>query len=385
MSKSKIRVGFLTALDPKDKRSWSGIYFRMWQALQEEFETVKILGPVQLSTGQQVSLHIRFFFSKVMHRLRFGKKYNVAHNHTLSKKHGAYFSTMLQKETLDVIFAPTGSVEIAYLQTPIPICYYSDATFDLVCNYYEAFQNLSPLSIRESNEIELLAIQKSKTHVFSSRWAIESAKQTYGAKNTHLVKMGANLDREPEIQSNSKNNSNTFSILFVGVDWKRKGGAIVLDSLDILQKRGFSFQLTVVGCDPEVSRPYLEVIPFLDKNKREDAQKFENLLHTADIFFMPSRADCTPIAFCEANAYGLPVISTKTGGIEDVIENQVNGILVDYDVEPIAYADLLENLIKNPDQVKKMSQQARQKYEEELNWKNWAKQLKKLLIHTANH
>ncbi|UJP66000.1 glycosyltransferase family 4 protein [Mongoliitalea daihaiensis] len=385
MSKSQLKVGFLTALDPLDKRSWSGIYFRMLQTLQEKFQTVIVLGPVKLSFHQRKLLDLRFFFSKVKHRLFYGKKYNVAHNHTLSKMHGAYFSDILQQYELDVIFAPTGSVEIAHLQTSVPICYFSDATFELVCQYYDAFKNLSSKSIQESNEIEAMAIQQSTTQVFSSQWAINSAIQVYQAKNTYLVKMGANLDRSSSYQVKERNSSKIFSLLFIGVDWKRKGGPIVLESLDILEQRGFSFQLTIIGCIPDVQRSYMHVIPFLDKNNAADAERLEMHLKEADVLFMPTRADCTPIAFGEANAYGVPVISTHTGGVSDMIENHVNGILLDYHAPHVAYADVLESLIENPEHLEKLSKQARKKYEEELNWNTWAERLKEILIHTANH
>ncbi|GHB40283.1 glycosyltransferase family 4 protein [Mongoliitalea lutea] len=385
MSKSKIRVGFLTALDPNNKRSWSGIYFRMFQALQEEFNTVIAIGPVKLGFGQKLYLKFRYFFLKVFHRLRYGKKYNLAHNQFLSKVHGDYFTKKLQNLKIDVVFAPTGSVEIAYLQTLVPICYFSDATFDLICHYYDAFKNLSQKSIEESNEIERIAIQKSKTQVFSSQWAIGSAIEKYQAKDTYLVKMGANIDHKPILQSKEKNNSDQFSLLFIGIDWTRKGGPIVIESLDILEKRGIEFQLTVIGCTPDVKRSYMKVISYLNKNKIEDAQVLERHLSKADVLFMPTRADCTPVAFCEANAYGVPVISTFTGGVADVIENKVNGILLEYDASAVAYADELERLIKNPEELKKLSTFSRKKYEEELNWTTWAKQMKRILIHTINH
>ena len=44
--------------------------------------------------------------------------------------------------------------------------------------------------------------------------------------------------------------------------------------------------------------------------------------------FMPTRADCTPISFCEAASYGLPVISTDTGGVAAVVEPGETGILL---------------------------------------------------------
>lgn len=385
MNKSTLRVGFLTALDPADKKSWSGIYNRMLEALQAEFTEVVPLGPIKLRLWEKPFLQLYFFCSKVVHRLRYGKKFNVAHTHTLSKIHGAYFSRLLQNQSVDVIFAPASSVEIAHLQTTIPICYYSDATFELICDYYEVFKNLSEGSIKESHEIEQLAIKQSKSQVFSSQWAINSAKKKYHASQTYLVKMGANIDNSQFLKQPIKKSSQVFRIVFIGVDWVRKGGPLVIETLDILAAKDLQFRLIICGCKPEVKRNYLEIIPFLDKNNPEDAKQLEQLLRDSTILFMPTRADCTPIAFCEANAYGLPVISTDTGGVRDVIDHGVNGLLLPYEAGATEYAQLLESLMRDDKYLENLSTLSRKKFEDELNWHTWAKNMKNILIHTAKN
>lgn len=382
MSKSKIRVGFLTALNPKDKRSWSGTTYRMCSALEEEFETVVCYGPLTLNPLQEGLLKLSFFLQKSLHRLVYGKKFNVAHNHTISKIYGRLFTKKVAKSPVDVIFAPSASVEIAYLQTDIPIYYLSDATFDLICNYYDAFKELSSKSIEESNEIEQLAIQRSKAQIFSSQWAINSAISRYNASKTFLVKLGANLDKTPDLTKKVTSDKTSFTLLFIGVDWLRKGGPLVLETLDILVNQGHEIKLIVCGCEPNESRNYMQVIPFLDKNKPSDLEKIEKLYFTSDILFMPTKADCTPIAFCEANAFGLPVISSQTGGVDAVIENDVNGLLLPPSAKASEYAALIESLIHHPIYLKELSISSRKKFEDELNWKVWGKKMKDIITST---
>ena len=93
---------------------------------------------------------------------------------------------------------------------------------------------------------------------------------------------------------------------------------------------------------------------------------------------MPTRADCTPISFCEASSYGLPVISTDTGGVSAVIESGKTGILLPADADAAKYADEIEVLLRDPEKVNAFSRNARQKYLEELNWKVWGEEMKKL-------
>lgn len=382
MTKSDLKIGFLTIPDPKDKTTWSGTYFRMYQALKQEFSEVKCLGPVQHRFLEKKIMEAKLFAAKVFHRVFYGKKFNVAHNHTISKYYGQYFSKILKKESnkVDVLFAPVASVELAYLDTNIPVCYYSDATFSLISNYYDAFKDISDRSISISNEIEQKAINNSQVQVFSSQWAYDSSKKDYGSVNTYVVKMGPNLDEVPDPQLLTKSLKNGVNILFVGVDWKRKGGEIVLNTLDILYEKGYKINLTVCGCVPPESRAYMRVIPFLNKNKKEDAIQLQQLYLDAHLFFMPTRADCTPISFCEANAFGLPVITTDTGGVSSVIEQGINGFMLPHDASNEDYAEVMETLINDDEKFQAISLSSRKKYDDELNWTSWGKQMREILL-----
>ncbi|MFV1982140.1 MAG: glycosyltransferase [Thiohalomonadales bacterium] len=53
------------------------------------------------------------------------------------------------------------------------------------------------------------------------------------------------------------------------------------------------------------------------------------ILAKTDIFIMPSHWEGLPMALLEAMAMSMPVIATRVGGIPDVIENGVNGFLID--------------------------------------------------------
>ncbi|MEG0850178.1 MAG: hypothetical protein RSH24_09955, partial [Flavobacterium sp.] len=60
--KEKKIVGFITASDPNDKRSWSGIHYRMYKALLNEFDEVYVLGPMPKSSALNKTLKI---FNKI--------------------------------------------------------------------------------------------------------------------------------------------------------------------------------------------------------------------------------------------------------------------------------------------------------------------------------
>lgn len=377
-----MRVGIITEADPTDKKSWSGTYYRMSKALEEESLEVIQLGPLRLNKLKHYMMYAQLVTCTILHNVFFMKRYNKKHSHIKSRYNGRFFEKKLQNNKVDVLFAPSSSTQFAHMNTDIPICYYADATFSLINNYYGSYMNLSRRSVKIGNEIEQEAINKSTTQVFSSKWALDAAKTEYGARHTFVVKLGANIDEAPSKELLIKQYDSVIEILFVGVDWNRKGGDIVLETIDILDKKGYNVHLTVCGCKPPKTHPKMDVIPFLDKNKKDDMLRLQNLFIKAHLFFMPTRADCTPIVFCEANAYGLPVISTDTGGVSSVIENGVNGLLLPIYANSTQYSEIIEDLISDKEAFKKISESSRKKYAEELNWKQWGKEMKKILLLT---
>ncbi len=70
-------------------------------------------------------------------------------------------------------------------------------------------------------------------------------------------------------------------------------------------------------------------------------------LHDRDCFILPSSSEGCPNALIEAMAAGLVVISTPVGGIPDIIEENVNGILLK-DISPQSIARAMKNVLQNP-------------------------------------
>jgi glycosyltransferase involved in cell wall biosynthesis len=122
------------------------------------------------------------------------------------------------------------------------------------------------------------------------------------------------------------------NLLFVGTWLDRKGVYYLVDAFGLVARKIPQVRLTVAGCSvaaeqvkeifaPEV-RDRVSVIPFV---KREDIPA----LYTAhDIFVFPSLVEGMPLTLLEAMATGMPVVTTNTCGMADVVENDVNGVLV---------------------------------------------------------
>ena len=68
--------------------------------------------------------------------------------------------------------------------------------------------------------------------------------------------------------------------------------------------------------------------------------------------------DNLPTVIMEAMAAGLPVISTRLGGIPEMVEQDVNGILVN-EHDPEAVCAAMEYLIANPEQARGFGERGR--------------------------
>ena len=197
-------------------------------------------------------------------------------------------------------------------------------------DYYPRFRNLTRGARREADELERAAISRSELLIYPTNWAARSAIEDYGADpaKVHVLAYGANMTTAPTREAAIAPRQNSpCKLIFVGVDWSVKGGAIALDAYRRLRGAGVEAELTIVGCVPPdpIEDPGVSVIPFLDKNDPEQQRRLSELYLGADFLILPTRCECYGIVFCEASAHGLPSITTATGGVPDVVRDGTNG------------------------------------------------------------
>jgi glycosyltransferase involved in cell wall biosynthesis len=174
-----------------------------------------------------------------------------------------------------------------------------------------------------------------------------------------------------------KDLSGKLSIVFVGRDWERKGGELVLSLFDELEAKGFNVHLTVIGSDPEGAhnKPNISVIPYINKSIQEQQQQYFNILKNAHFLILPTKADCTPMVVAEANAFGVPALVSDVGGLPTLVQNDRNGYLHPESATALDYLYTIERIFNNKENYSELSLKSRQVYETVLNWGAWAKQI----------
>lgn len=382
MSQRRLRIGFLSALDPKDKRAWSGTFYYTSQALQQHCGEVIYINPKEAQPTEtkafykklRVFVKKKFAFSPLF---SLGRKYFVCNYRIFTAKRFAQSANVrLHELSLDVIVAAASTSEVAFIETDIPIVLVEDATFAVLHDYYPQYSNLPKSITREMNKLSATAINKASLLIYSSTWAAQSAIEDYGAnrEKVHVVPMGANIDTAPaQERLLSKKNADRCRLLFIGFDWQRKGGDIAFETLLKLEEMGIPSELIVCGCVPPASyrHPHMKIIPFLDKNDPAQNQEFEQLYLSSHFLLLPTRNECFGIVFCEANAFGLPVIATATGGTPETVKDGENGFLLPFAARGDAYASIIADLFHDEQRYSAMVQSSRAAFENRLNWDAW--------------
>jgi glycosyltransferase involved in cell wall biosynthesis len=366
------KIAYITETSIDDKHAWSGTAHYVYKALQKYGHTVIALGPKQPKfTG---------FICKIINQLSlkiFNKRFDYRHSKIYSKAFGRLFTNELKNIDYDIIVVCGGTEYGAYLKTIKPIYYILDRTIEGALNYHTILTNLLAFSQKQSIETDKKAMLESRKVFFSSLWAANHAQSLYKLNESKIgiLPFGANLDKIPTaLDVLIAKDLTTVKLLLIGTYWNNKGADIAVNALNHLLKNNIKATLTVVGCLPPnvIINDALTIIPFVDKNSKEGIKQLWELYLSHHFFILPTRFDCTPIVFCEASAFGLPILTANTGGVAGHLKEGVNGFIIDYEDKGIAYAKKIISVISSPEGYNKLCASTRQCYDEILNWDTWS-------------
>jgi len=355
----------------------------MANALQKHCGEVVILGPSPLMEAEDAGADTSLPGNPGLQE-KVDSRQDSMRSLATAMAHARHFEARISGEALDWIYAPQAAVELACLNTSIPVIYSSDSTLQLLRGYYENFSNLARFD--EADELERKAIHKATVLVYRSSWAASSAIRDYGAdpSRIHVLPTGANVDTAPDRSAVlGRKKGLICRLLFVGVDWKRKGGFLAYKTMVLMNESGLKTELIVCGCLPAESvvnsDPRVTVVPYRDKNTPVHLQMMENLFWACDFFFVPTRADCLMNSICEAGAYGLPSISTDTGGVSFALTHGKNGFLLPPTADENDYASLITELFQDDERYSALVRSSRSEFETRLNWDVWGSMMAGIL------
>lgn len=175
-------------------------------------------------------------------------------------------------------------------------------------------------------------------------------------------------------------------ILFVGAMGKLKGETDLANAIKLIAAKHPNLRVSFLGFGGENLQKYCaeirieNLIEFVGAVSLEERLKF---FEKADIFALPTYAEAMPLSVIEAMAAGLPIVSTKVGGIPELIDENEEGFLIE-PANSIKLAEKLSTLISDQKLRLKMGEKAQVKIAERADFQVYTNKLRKCLLKMTN-
>ena len=199
-------------------------------------------------------------------------------------------------------------------------------------------------------------------------WLIERGMP---ADKIYVVGGGYNVDTtliNPQPKSHNK-------ILFVGKDFKRKGGFVTYEAFKLLRNQGRMVELYVIGPSTDPIDNPIDGYHFIGRIPFNEEAKYYNM---CDVFCLPSYFEAYGLVFVEALTFGLPCIGRNCYEMPYFIEDGKTGLLLKNDT-PEELSSLMLQILENDDFSKNVAQK-RALYLRNYSWDAVAKRMADVIL-----
>jgi glycosyltransferase involved in cell wall biosynthesis len=360
----KPKLAFVSQWNAASPNAESGYPYSMRRQLQKRFEVVDLF-PLALP-GEHIWAPIRAGY-----RLA-GRYHHPMREPSILTRLARRIERRLRTVKPDLVFAPS-SVPMSFVETSCPWAYAADQLF---CDFVDTYIGCPSARFRRlGQEQEARALTRAARASFPSDWAAESAVRHYEVDRSKIavIPWGANLPHEIAEEdvaaAIARRPFDRCELVFIGRDWLRKGGDTLVATVAELNREGLNAHATVIGCEPlGLPQGQFTTYRFLDKANPQHFAKFARIMLDAHFLFLPSRAEAYGQAFCEAMAFGVPVISSTVGGIPTIVREGQTGILRPPETPAAEFASLIREALAAPRRYREMARFAREDYRLRLNW-----------------
>jgi glycosyltransferase involved in cell wall biosynthesis len=385
-----MRIAYVTTYDVLDRASWPkkligfwGAGYHLAQTLESQSIQVEYIGPLEKNY-------------KLIHKVKKNLYSTLSKKNYLSwadplvlKEYVPQIYRKLSNFNANVVLCPQNAEPVAYLECKQPIVLWTDAPIAASLNVYPGLSNLCNETQRHIYAMEKAALDRCQLLIFLSDWAAQTAIKTHkiDSSKIRVVPWGANIDcnrTHEDINSIVKARStNICKLLFIGVDWFRKGGDTALEVAKELNNIGLKTELLVVGCQPITNEPlpsFVRTLGFVDKYTEQGLNQLNKLFCESHFLILPSKAETYGHVLCEANSFGIPCLATDVGGIPTIIKDDLNGKTFSLTVNISEYCTYIASLMTNYSEYTKLARSSFNEYQCRLNWEVVGKTAKQLIM-----
>jgi glycosyltransferase involved in cell wall biosynthesis len=205
--------------------------------------------------------------------------------------------------------------------------------------------------------------------------------EDYGVDENRISVIGGGVNFSPLPELVERPPEAPPTALFIGEEFHRKGGDLLLRAFAQARLHIPNARLRIVTRDPipmGYSLENVEIFPSSwDRNVIADHYR------QADVFVLPSRLETWGDVLLEAMSFGIPCVGVRGQAMEDIIQHEATGLLVDQS-QTNDLAGALIRLLSQPPMRKRMGQTARAVVEKDFTWDRVVDRLEPALMAAAN-
>lgn len=373
-----MKVAFISPSDVNNRLARSGVPYSIYHQLARYYE-VEWVRPNPKDTVMHIVMYaIARLVMWLMDKMHLGYWHIPLENYVSSKS----VERQLKGKDYDAIFS-MGCNGTAYLNTKLPIFFRADAIAPSAIDYYVF--NVPKFARKWTYNVEKNLLYRTTVFFTASEWINKEAQKYFPTVSDKClcVPTGANLDIDyVKYRQHEYSVDKPLNMLFVGYDLKRKGFDIAYETMRLLNRQyGMKTTLSVIGGTPDTAQyndSGLRVIGKLNKNKKEEYDRFYDEFATSDIFIFPTRAEFHGIVNCEATAYGLPIFSCNTGGVSSYCVDGVNGRCLPLEATEVDFAKAIYEAVISGDMYS-YSETSRKMFLERFNWNSWGETVTRVI------
>jgi glycosyltransferase involved in cell wall biosynthesis len=284
-----------------------------------------------------------------------------------------------RERRLDALFVHTEAVSLLsfdYLSR-IPTLLSFDATprnFDSLAPWYGHAVGSSAWE-RAKLAVHRNVIRRASAITTWSEWAKRSIVGDYGISPgvVTVLPPGTTIASFNRPQPKGPPGASPVKLLFVGADFERKGGDLLLKVYRAHFESRCELHLVTNAKVPNGRSV------FVHRGLTPQSAELLRLYAEADVFVLPTRADCFGVVLGEAMAAGLPIVTTRVAAIPEAVKDNESGFVIEpNDAE--ALRDRLERLVTDRSMRERMGRCARQIGEDRFDMNKNADRIAELLI-----
>ena len=338
--------------DPYDPASWSGSAAHLARALERRGVLADAYG-VRLPALHGAALAVpRAGLSREGWRRRVlrSRSYREALTRRLARE-------AARRAPCDVVLQLG-----AYADGPrvfgVPVLTYQDgsaATY--AASPYAEAAGRAPVA--EALRFEAAVARRAARVLTTSRWLADRMTAAYGLPVGRVHSVGLGVARGVR-WSPADHDYAAPRLLFVGVEFDRKGGPTLLRAFARVREAVPNAELHLVGPHARPAdgdAPGVTWHGYLDARRPDQAERFDTLLRDCNLFVLPSRYEPFGLAPIEAMANGLPAVVTDAWALAENVRDGTDGLRVPPDDEAVLAAALI-SLLRDEDRLRAMGEAA---------------------------